>query len=477
MSGLIGDLLSTARALNAQTQGVNTAGKNMANVTNPAYSRQRVTLGDAGTIQTPNGPQSMGVQVLETTQIRDLLLDKQILRETSLLGSARAEEEALRWLQTNLGETVDRGSDSSFIDGASAVSLGASGVAQALQDFFNAFHGLSANPTSVSERQSVFQQASILVDRLNLTGNRLAELSSSLDESIVSETNVVNGILESIRSLNEQIVRIEISHPGSALDLRDKRQAKLEELSKLMDIEVATISDRPGQIEVSASGPGGASVMLVDGIRSVSTVSFDGTQFLAGATGSPLELTGGSLAGTLKARDGSLQNAISDFDRLSAQLVATVNSAYDPVSAGRNFFDPAGTTAVGFALNLGLDALSIRSTGTSEAGANEIALAVARAGERIHSTGAGDAIDGTLGDFHRQLISRVGGELASAGNRVSDQESVQKLLEGRRDSISGVSLDEEMADLLRFQRAFQASARVMRTIDEMLELVVTGLIR
>ena len=143
MSGLIGDLQSAARALNAQTHGVNTAGKNMANVTNPAYARQRVTLGDAGTIMTPNGPQSMGGDILETTQIRDQLLDKQILRETSLLGSARAEEEALRWLQTNLGETIDRGSDSSFIDGASAVSRG-SGVAEAITDFFIAFSGLSA---------------------------------------------------------------------------------------------------------------------------------------------------------------------------------------------------------------------------------------------------------------------------------------------------------------------------------------------
>jgi len=477
MSGLIGDLLSTARALNAQTHGVNTAGKNMANVTNPAYSRQRVTLGDAGTIKTPNGPQSMGVDILDTTQIRDLLLDKQILRETSLLGSAQAEEEALRWLQTNLGETVDRGSDSSFINGASAVSMGASGVAQAMQDFFNAFHGLAADPTSVSERQSVFQQATILVDRLNLTGDRLSELRSDLNEAMVAETTEVNGILESIRSLNEQITNIEITHPGSALDLRDKRQAKLEELSKLMDIEVTPIVDRSGQIEVSAPGPGGSSVTLVDGIHPISSVSFDGTQFLAGATGAPLELTGGSLAGTLRIRDGSLQNTISDFDRLAAQLVASVNRAYNPTSASGDFFNPAGTTASGIALNSGLDALSIRSTETADAGANEVALAVARVSERENSMAAGDAIDGTMGDFHRQLVSRVGGELASASNRVSDQESVQKLLVGRRDSISGVSLDEEMADLLRFQRAFQASARVMRTIDEMLELVVTGLVR
>lgn len=477
MSGLIGDLLGAARALNAQAQGVNTAGKNMANVTNPAYARQRVNLQDAGTIQGPNGPQGMGVEVGSITQIRDLLLDKQINRETSLLGSAKAEEEALRWLQTNLGETIDRGSDASFIDGASAVATGASGVAEALQSFFNAFNGLAADPTSSAERQSVFQQAGILVDRLNLTASRLDELQVSLDTSIQVDTEKANGILESIRSLNEQIARVEIGHPGSALDLRDRRQSELEELSKLIDIDVATVADRPGQIQVSTGGPGGTSVLLLDGVLDVQAIAFNGMQFTAGVAAAPLEPAGGSLAGTLKVRDGSLQQTRTDLDTLASQLVRSVNSAYNPSAASTDFFDPGGVMAGTIALNPVLTALDIRTTEFGSPGANDVAQAVARIGEQVHSVGSGDLINGTLGDFHRQMVTRVGGELASASDRSSDQETVQDLLLSRRDSISGVSLDEEMADLLRYQRAFEASARVMRTIDEMLELVVTGLVR
>lgn len=477
MSGLIGDILGAARALNAQTQGVNTAGKNMANVTNPAYARQRVVLQDAGTIQGPNGPQSMGVEVGSIDQIRDLLLDKQINREASLLGSAKAEEDALRWLQTNLGESIDRGSDASFIDGASAVSAGSSGVAEALQSFFNAFNGLAADPTSSAERQSVFQQADVLVDRLNLAATRLDELQVNLDASIQSETEKANGILESIRSLNEQISRIEVGHPGSALDLRDRRQSELEELSSLIDIDVAEIADRPGQIQISTGGAAGASVLLLDGSRDVRAIAFDGTQLTAGAGATPLELTGGSLAGTLKVRDGSLQQTRDDLDLLSAQLVRSVNSAYNPSASSSDFFDSGGVTAGTIALNMGLTALDIRATEWGSPGSNDIAQAVAQIGEQAHSIGSGDLIDGTLGDFHRQMVTRVGSELSSASDRVSDQQSVQDLLLSRRDSISGVSLDEEMADLLRYQRAFEASARVMRTLDEMLELVVTGLIR
>jgi flagellar hook-associated protein 1 FlgK len=477
MSGLIGDILGAARALNAQTQGVNTAGKNMANVTNPAYARQRVHLQDAGTIMTPDGPRGMGVEIGSITQIRDLLLDKQINRETSLLGSAQAEDQALRWLQTNLGETIDRGSDASFIDGASAVSTGASGVAEALQSFFNAFHGLAADPTSSAERQSVFQQAGILVDRLNLTASRLDDLQVNLDASIQSEVATVNRILETIRSLNDQISRAEIGHRGSALDLRDRRQAQLEELSKFIDIDVTHIPDRAGQIQVSTGGPGAASVVLVDGILPIREIAFNGFQFTAGGGAEILEPTGGSLAGTLKVRDGSLQQTRLDLDNLAAQLISSVNSAYNPGGSGSDFFDPGGLSAGAISLDSGLTALGIRATALGSPGANDIAQAVATIGEKAHSTGSGDFIDGTLGDFHRRMVTRVGGELASAADRLSDQETVQEMLVSRRDSISGVSLDEEMADLLRYQRAFEASARVMRTLDEMLELVVTGLVR
>lgn len=218
-------------------------------------------------------------------------------------------------------------------------------------------------------------------------------------------------------------------------------------------------------------------MVLVDGSRSVQTISFDGTQFTAGGAASVLEPTGGSLAGTLKVRDGSLQQTRDDLDRLSAQLVSSVNRAYNPFSSSSNFFVPGGTTAGTISLSAGMTALDIRATEWGSAGSNDIAQAVALIGEQNHSIGSGDLIDGTLGDFHRQMVTRVGGEVAAASDRVSDQETVQDMLLSRRDSISGVSLDEEMADLLRYQRAFEASARVMRVIDEMLELVVTGLVR
>ena len=140
---------------------------------------------------TPNGPAEHGGRSREASaRFAICCWTSRSTAETSLLGSAKAEEEALRWLQTNLGETIDRGSDASFIDGASAVSTGASGVAEAMQSFFNAFSGLAADPTSSAERQSVFQQAGILVDRSESAASRLDDLQVNLDASISAETEI-----------------------------------------------------------------------------------------------------------------------------------------------------------------------------------------------------------------------------------------------------------------------------------------------
>ena len=93
------------------------------------------------------------------------------------------------------------------------------------------------------------------------------------------------------------------------------------------------------------------------------------------------------------------------------------------------------------------------------------------------ATGSGDLIDGTIGAFYNRMVSGLGQSLAGLDAKLGDQEIVQKMLTSQRDSVSGVSMDEEMADLMRFQRSYQASARVVRVMDELLDGLVNGLIR
>jgi flagellar hook-associated protein 1 FlgK len=189
-----------------------------------------------------------------------------------------------------------------------------------------------------------------------------------------------------------------------------------------------------------------------------------------------LGLTSGSLFGAVKARDGAVQSLRDNLDTLARQIVTSVNGAYNPGNvAGEDFFDSAGTSAATITLRAGINAAALRTGTTGNAGDNSIALAVSGLATRKFSMAGGDLFDGTLGQFYSRGVSELAQALSSAQARASDQSGIAQLVRNQRDAISGVSLDEEMADLVRFQRAFQASSRVFSVVDQLLEEVVTSL--
>lgn len=469
MSGLFSTLGSSVKALNAHSRAIEVAGKNLANVNNTSYARQRVIYGDRGTIVTAEGAQSLGLEALAVQQLRDALLDRQVMRETALKGSFEAEQDILGRAQAGLGQSIDR-SQSATATGSNA-STG--GLAAAIDDFFNAFQSFAARPTDVGERQTLLQKAAILTDRFQQTDARLAQVQSDVDTSIATDVDDVNRLLTTIADLNAQIGRIEVGAPGTAIDLRDQRQAKLEELAAKLPIEVRNSTD--GQIQVVMKDAANADVVLVDRAAVLGSVAFDGTNITGGAAATTLVFSSGKIFGQLNARDGAVQDLRDSLDAMAQQFVASVNAAYNPTAIpGGDFFGAGGTTAATISLQAGLTAATLRA-GTGAAGDNSIALAVAAIANQSFSTGAGDAIDGTLSQFFSRSVSNLGQALASANSRVEDQTNIANLVKSQRDSVSGVSLDEEMADLVRFQRAFQASSRVFSVVDDLLDTVVNRL--
>ena len=172
MAGLIGDLLTNARSLATQSKGIELAGKNLANVNNPNYARQRLILGDRGTIDTPIGPQSMGTEALGIQQIRDQFLDVQVVREASQTGLLQAQDTNLQKAQANLGEQVDGSSASASISDSSHSTHG---ISTSLNDFFNAFENLSASPTDAGAKQVLLEKAGLLASKFNVTDSRLSQ--------------------------------------------------------------------------------------------------------------------------------------------------------------------------------------------------------------------------------------------------------------------------------------------------------------
>jgi flagellar hook-associated protein 1 FlgK len=464
MSGLFGQLNSSIDALTAASRSLETAGKNLANVNNSSYARQRVVYGSMGTVQTELGAQSMGLQAVGIEQLRDSLLDKQVVREDSKLSSYETEQAAYQRAQAALGQSVDR----------SSASGSTNGISEGLSNFFNGFQSFATSPTDVGERQTLVQYAGSLTDTLNQTDSSLAQVQTDLTSQATGDADSANTLLSQIANLNSEIGRFEINAPGSAVDLRDERQAKVESLGKLMSIETSADTNGSGQISVSSRDGSGNLVPLVTDATVLGSVAISGTTVTAGSPATVLALTGGSINGALTARDGAIQDLRGNLNALARQLIASVNSAYNPTSApGKNFF--IGTNASDIAVNPSITASSLVSSSTGVAGDSDIAKAVAGLANTVFSTSAAAAINGTFSQAYSNSVTALGQTLSTTNDKVSNQTSISTLVSTQRASISGVSMDEEMADLIKYQQAFQASSRVIQMIDTLLGTVINSL--
>ena len=468
MPGLFDSLHLGRQSLQVQRQGLEVAGHNLANVNNPAYARQRLNIQTSPAIETSIGSIGQGAEVSGIQQIRDNVLDTHLQNELSVRGFLESQQSALQLAQAIVGHEIDR-HENPALGGATGSS---GGIGEALGELFNAFQGLSAAPTSIAERQVVLMQAQRLAGQFNQIDQRLIELGQSLNGSIQSLTTQANQLLGEIAELNEEIFRVEAGVPGSANDLRDLRVGKLEALSRFIDVQA---TEQPGgMVDISVSG-----VTLVDGASAVETLeAYDpgsGGLLLRTATGqTPLTLTGGSIQGNIAARDGALTALRNNLNSLASNLITEVNAIHSTGfsltgSTGADFFTGTGASDIAVnALLIGDPSLLQASGAGSTAGNNDAALRLAQlAHNQIAALG-----NQTLSGNYGQTVTTLGTGLASINGSLEDQEIVEAMLLRQRDSISGVSIDEEMTDLVKFQKAFEASARLITTVDEMLDTII-----
>jgi len=470
MSGLFGELSNSVKALTAASRSLETAGNNIANVNNAGYARQRVVYGDRGSVQTDLGVQSLGVEAVGIQQLRDSLLDAQVVRETSLQSSYTAEQSAYQNAQADLGQSVDRSGATSSTGAAGSTN----GIDQALSDFFNAFQSFAASPTDVGERQSLVQKASVLTDGLNGADQRLAQLQTDQTTQATSDVSDANTLLSSIAELNGQIGRSEINHPGAAVDLRDQRQSLVEKLATKISIETAPDPNFSGEIQVYTRDASNNPVQLINLSATTGPVTLSGSTVSAGTPATVLALKGGSLNGTLTARDGTIATLRTNLNNLASQLVTTVNATYNPTGTTGDFFAAGGLTAGTIATANTLTAANLKASDGGAAGDNTIAQAVANLASKSFTTPT-DSINGTFSQFYSKTVTDLGQTLSTTNSHVTSQTSITTLVKSQRDAVSGVSLDEEMADLIKYQRAFQASSRIISILDELLDTVVNRL--
>jgi flagellar hook-associated protein 1 FlgK len=463
--GLFGTLGMAARSLQTQQAGIQVTGHNLANVNNPNYARQRLDIDATLPVPSAIGLLGTGAQAVAIQQIRNLLVDQRIQGEKSVSGYWEAQQQALEYGQAALGQQVNRTLESG--------SAGAQqGIAEGLAELFNSFQSLSTQPTSLAERQVLLMKAGTLASRFNQVAGRLDALRSGLNDAIQADVTSANRLMSEIADLNDQIITAEINTGGVANDLRDLRQGKLEALAGLVNIDTAAQSN--GGINISVGG-----VLMVSDknvLDSLETYDAGGGQVLvrAATAATPLTLTGGSVAGAIDVRDGAVAQLRADLDALAGLLISEVNALHAggfslTGSTGENFF--TGTDAASIAVNTALTgnpALIQASGAAGEPGNNSVALALAQLAGVSHA----GLNNQTFSQSFAQTVASLGQSLLSANGALVDQQMVQEMLNQQRSSISGVSIDEEMANLNIYQRAYQASARVMVVVDEMLETLI-----
>jgi flagellar hook-associated protein 1 len=388
--------------------------------------------------------------------------------ETSVRGAFEARQKALQLGQSALGQQIDR--QATGAEGAAAASGigGQHGIAEELSDLFAAFQSLSQDPTSTAERQVLIIKAQDLTKQFNQVSLRLASLRNSLNDSLASDAAQANIALSDIAKLNEQIIATEISTSAKANDLRDIRQKRIEDLARLVNIE--TTAQANGGVDITIDG-----VTLVSGpnlLDTVETYDAGGGQFLVRTVngGTTLNLTGGSMQGIIDTRDNELVAMQADLDTLAGTLISEVNAVHAGGfglggTSGENFFTGSNATDIGVNASLVADPTMIQAGAVAGAvGDNQIAVALAQLADQQHAGLGGQ----TFSQNYGQTVA-----LNSTNTQLANQQLVENMLLRQRDSVSGVSLDEEMTDLIKFQRAFEASAKLIVTVDEMLQTVLT----
>ena len=466
-NGLYDVLRMGLSSLRAQSRAIETVGRNMANVNNPTYARQRVIFGDVS----PTGGASVGVDVIEVQQVRDVLLDRQLVREKSGAAALEAETAAYERGEAAMGETISSVSDPSL-----AATTGSNSLTNAMAGFFGAARQLSVDPTNSTQKQMFVQTAKTMTERFQFSNDRLAEVQADLTNQVSNDVDKANGLLTTIKELNLMIATQESKTGTKALTLRDQRQARVEDLAQVMNFKTTTLPDAPNQIQITATSASGVDTVILSGGTTLETLAFAGAALRVVSSNTALTLTGGSTKGHLTARDGALQTLRNSLNLLAKQMVTSVNAAYNPSGTGQNFFDPAGTNASSIQLASGLTGLNVRaSVAGGAAGDSSVAQAISKLDIRSFSSTSGDAINGTMGESYSAAISLFSYSLSQSRMNHENQTGVLSIVRGQRESTSGVSLDEEAAELMKFQRAYQASARVISVVDQMLDIVVNSL--
>jgi flagellar hook-associated protein 1 FlgK len=465
MVNLFGSLIVARRALEAQQRAIQTAGHNIANANTPGFTRQRVELASSSPLPLPPvGSLGTGVDVQGINRLRDLLFDARFRDANQAFGRQEAEEAILSQIESSFNEPSG------------------TGLGGALSAFFASLQDLASFPTDLSVRAVVRDNALFLAGLFRRLSAGLDSLKADLNTQIQQVVGDVNRLAQQIADLNGRILIAEAGG-AEANDLRDQRGKAVDDLSRLVGGSIMEASG--GQARVTVGG----GLTLVDGQNSVpisyALDSLTDTVVLS-MSGTAVTPSGGTLAGFLNSRNASsgfIKGAQAQLDTLAQGLIQEVNTvhaqgyALNTTTTGLAFFIGSGAATIDVNPTIQGDVSLIAGakpdpiTGVVSPGDNSNALALAQLQNTPLLSSGTVTFHGFLGSF----VADLGARSASAKQSLTAQSSMVDFLMNRREQVSGVSLDEEMTDLIRFQRAYEAAAHFANVVNDLLGTLIEQL--
>lgn len=446
----LSSLLSIARsALLTHKRAMEITANNVANAQTPGYSRQRLELKQQGAVWTADGLLGRGVTSGAVTRARDQFYDASFRRENGLFSQSSTLRDGLRQIEDAIGEP-------------SSVGLSA-----AMDRLFHSFSDLSNDPASPAARDLVVRAGDQFATQMNQLDTRVLTAGSDAQARLDAEVKQANELLRQIANLNRDILA---AGGSGAVDLQDQRDVAIDALSQMMTVRVVKHDD--GTVTVM-----GEDANLVDRVipTQLSMTGASPALGIVDSGGVSLARIGGSMGGALEIINKVVPDLRTQLDALAENIVTEMNAIHRNgfTATGAtytDFFDASQLTAgsMQLASPIRLSSNNVAAGGTARPGDGSIALQLAQLG----SAGIGGLGGRTFRDYYSGVAAGVGLAVDGASRDADVQQALMDQADQQRNAVSGVSVDEEMVNLISQQQAFGAAAKIVTIADDMMKTIL-----
>ena len=451
-----------SRSLAAEQLAMEVTGNNMANATTPGYRRETANLVESPPIPDPSlgdTLQGQGVRVDAITRAQNAFLSRSVRLQYGTAGYWNSLNTVLSQIQNVFQEPSS------------------SGLAEAMNQFFNSWLTLSQTPDSLPARQAVLEQGKSLTGVFHMMSQQLSQAMGNINTSLINSVNKMNTLSAQIAQLNGQIAGVS-SSGGTANTLLDQRGLLMDQLSQLANISYTVNSDQtvniylgsnPLVVNQQASSlhvePGSAPTSGSSNIPPIDQIDFSSSP---AQTATRLRgLANGSLKGLLVA-GSDLSQYLTNLNQLAQTMISRVNALQTQgyqlgsASSGNNFF--SGTSASSIAVSLNTPQAIAAASGPQQTGNGEIALQIA---QLVHSpipfaaSSSANSQAYTFNQYYTNLVGQVGNDGQQAQSRYNSANATLQSLRNARQSATGVDINQSSAHLIQEQQSYQAAASLI----------------